>query len=112
MNNKKEYKVLNPIAHSGRIERGEIVLLTEDEASNFGANVAPVVQEAPKEAEPEKPVDDMELLELKAKAEKLGLSTEGSKADLQERITLAETVPPAAPEGDTVVPPAAPAPVE
>ena len=112
MNNKKEYKVLNPIAHSGRIERGEIVLLTEDEASNFAGNVELVTPVADVVAEPEKPIDDMELLELKAKAEKLGLSTEGSKADLQERITLAETVPPAAPEGDTVVPPVAPAPVE
>jgi hypothetical protein len=90
MNEKKEYKVLNPIAHSGRIERGEIVLLTEDEARNFPNNVELVMPVVATVEEPEKAIDDMGVRELRAKAKGLGLSTEGSKADLLERIALAE----------------------
>lgn len=116
MSNKKEYKVLNPFAHplGGRVERGEIVSLTEDEASNFGPTYVQLVTPAPAVDQPEqeKPIDDMELRELKAKAEQLGLSTEGSKADLQERIALAEVPAPTAPEAApaaTETAPAAPA---
>lgn len=108
MSNKKEYKVLNPIAHSGRVERGEVVLLTEDEASNFtAANVELVIPVPVEEVKPEKTIDDMELQELKAKAEALNLSTTGSKADLQERIALAEQPAPEAPktDGDVTPPP-------
>ena len=34
---KKPYIVLNPIAHGGRIERGETVLLSDEEAAAFSA---------------------------------------------------------------------------
>ncbi len=34
---KKEYKVLNPISHMGtRVERGEVIKLTEADAENIG----------------------------------------------------------------------------
>ena len=86
----KQYKVINPIAHplGGRVERGEVILLTESEALNFGANVSPVISEKVEVKVEEVSIEKLSLLELRAKAKELDLSTSGSKADLIERISL------------------------
>jgi hypothetical protein len=89
---KNKYKVLNPIAWSGRKERGEVVEMNEVEASNFLNNLILVEQalklEEEKANEPEKSITELSIIELKNKAKELGLSFKGSKADLIERITL------------------------
>lgn len=86
---KKSYEVLKPIGFGGRREKGEILELTQAEAENFGADYVQEVGTAPKvSAGDETPIEKMKLAELREKAEKLGLDTEGSKADLVERITL------------------------
>jgi len=89
---KNKYKVLNPIAWGGRKERGEIVEMSDVEASNFPNNLLleskAIEIEENKLNEPRKDLSEMSKNELKEEAEKLGLSSEGSKADLLERITL------------------------
>jgi hypothetical protein len=80
------------------VEPGEVIDVTSEELANIADVVVPVndvVAEAPAEEVEEKPVDQMSLDELKAKAEELGLSKSGSKADLIERITLHQQDTPA-----------------
>lgn len=88
---KKEYKVLHPISHGGRVERGEVVTLTDEEATTKLALglIAPVVAEEKESEEAEVEVSAMTLTQLRAKAKELGLDASGSKADLLERVTLA-----------------------
>lgn len=88
MNEKKQYKVLNPIGHSGRRERGEIVLLTEDESANFGAEYVELVVAQEVSAKVETPIDEMTVKQLREKAKELGLDEDGSKSELLERIQL------------------------
>lgn len=86
----RKYKTLCAIAYGGRIEKGSIVELPDDVAKAYGAGyVEPVDDTAEVDhVVAEKAIDDMSLLELRAKAEELGLKTAGSKADLIERLTL------------------------
>lgn len=82
------------IVRGDRIEKGEIVDINESLAQSIGDNYLKPVDEVVKvEAkEPEVEETDLESLshaELKKKAEELGLSTRGSKADIIERISLA-----------------------
>lgn len=111
---KKTYKVLHPIGWGGRVERGEIIELTDAEFANFGpgmleptdevVTVAPVNSNEPApagegegEQKPtddetkgdEKALDDMSIDELTETATALNLDVTGSRADLIERITLA-----------------------
>ena len=85
-----KFKVQYPVAYGGRREKGEILELTEEQASRLGDAVSPVESEvtAPEEVE-EKDLDEMSADELKEKAIELELPTSGTKADLIERITLA-----------------------
>ncbi len=55
---KKPYKVLNPIAHGGRVERGETIYLTDEEAAAFSA-------------------EDIEALPVPADANNAGENVEG-----------------------------------
>ena len=86
----RKYKTLCAIEYGGRIEKGSIVELPDDVAKAYGAGyVEPVDDTAEVDhVVAEKAIDDMSLLELRAKAEELGLKTTGSKADLIERLTL------------------------
>lgn len=87
----KLYRVLNPIAHGGRVERGTEIELTDEQAANYGENyVELVTAKASAEEVEAKPVEKMTVAELRIKAEELGLDATGSKADLVERITLAQ----------------------
>lgn len=75
-----------------RIEKGSEIELSADEAKVFDPADITAVDVIP-EPEPEpaladKPVAEMNLAELKARAKELGLSASGSKADLEERIQL------------------------
>lgn len=85
------YKTLCPISHLGsRVERGEVLDLTDDQAFNYAQDVQLVVEQpevAPDVVE-DIPLTDMTTEQLKEKATALGLKTSGSKADLVERITL------------------------
>jgi hypothetical protein len=92
--NRKEYKVLQPIGLSGRREKGEIVKLTDEEAAAFSPAlielITPVEEtEADEIPLADRPLDTLKFAELKELAIQLGLETSGSKADLLERITLA-----------------------
>lgn len=86
-----KYKVLHPIALSGRRERGDIVEISDSQAPSY---VGPgLVEEYTGEAEPvnepaEVPLEEMDAAQLKERAKELGLPVSGSKADLLERITL------------------------
>lgn len=74
-----------------RIEPGETVEMTAEEAARYGDDLVPEGAEATPEPEPvqeEKSLDEMSADELKTRAEELGLKKTGSKADLIERITL------------------------
>ena len=84
---------LIPISlHGSRVEAGEEVEVTAEEFANLRDVLTPVdgvVPETPsEEGGEEKPFNEMTLDELRRKAEELGLSKGGSKADLVERITL------------------------
>ena len=87
-----KYKVINPIAWSGRRERGEIIEMTELEASNFSKSLLPIdaviKQEEVQTKIVPKSIDELSIAELKEKAKELGLSVRGTKSDLIERITL------------------------
>lgn len=92
---RKQYKVLRPIGFSGRQERGTVVSMTDDEARAFGPEfVVPFVageEVADAPAKPTVETEDLSALkvaELREMAEGLGLDTDGTKADLVERITL------------------------
>lgn len=85
---KLKYKVLHPIGLDGRRERGEILELTPFVASNYPGLLELVAGEEVK-AEVAKPaLEDMNLSELTEEARVLGLSIEGSKTELFERISL------------------------
>lgn len=79
------------IIKGDRVVRGTVVELDPVTAKNLGSDVVPVESKdkapAPKPT-PEKSLEEMTAEELKAKAEELGLSKSGSKADLIERISL------------------------
>lgn len=90
----QNYKVLKPIGWNGRREKGEVVKLTDEEASAYSSEyielVTPVVvKEVEEIALENKPLETLKFAELKELAVKLGLDANGSKADLLERITLA-----------------------
>lgn len=78
------------ISYKGvRFNKGAQIELTTEEATNYGASVSLVVEDAPQpEPEPEKALEDMTAGELKELAASLELSTSGTKADLYERIKL------------------------
>ena len=88
---KKQYVALVAIGWSGRQEKGAIISLTDHEAAAFSsAQIAPyeskkevVADEAPLE---ERDIKTLKITELRELAAKLELDTEGSKADLLERI--------------------------
>lgn len=88
-----QYKILNPIGYGGRIERGAIVELPDEVAKAYGAEyVEPYTGEVVKAQEEkveEVPLSKLSVAQLRAKAKDMNLDTEGSKADLIERITLA-----------------------
>ena len=89
-------KVLKPIGYGGRVERGEIIEMSEDYVKSFGPEyVVPVDSAEADETDTtdgdEKPLDEQSLSELRATAKSLNLSTAGTKADLVERIELART---------------------
>jgi hypothetical protein len=79
-----------PIGFKGdRIEKGEEIELSAEDAARLGTDVVPVGGAVVEEIEEEeKSLDDMTKAELAAKAEALGLPTSGTKADLIEKITL------------------------
>lgn len=85
-----KYKILLPIAYGGRIEKGTVCELPEDVAKAYGPEyVVPADTHDTVDVElDETPVADMTLMQLRDKAEALGLSKGGSKTDLIERITL------------------------
>ena len=90
-NEKKEYEVLHPIAHGGRIERGDTIMLTESQAKNFGSHYVVEAGKAPTEEEEvqeDLELDEMSHAQLKEKAVELGLARSGSKAEILERIEL------------------------
>lgn len=86
------YKTVCAISYKGdRVRPGTEVDLTAEEAANYGTSVVVVDEPIPEPTpEPEKAIDDMTAAELKDKAAAMGLATNGSKADLLERIKLAE----------------------
>lgn len=81
-----------------RVEKGQEIELNDDFAKGLGADLikvgSEVVIETPVKAE-EMATEELSLADLKKKAEELGLSTRGTKADLIERISLANK-----PEGE------------
>lgn len=88
-------KVLKPIGYGGRVEKGEVIEMSEDYVNSFGPEyVVPVdsaeADETGSTEGDEKPLDEQNLTELRATAKSLDLSTSGSKADLVERIELAK----------------------
>lgn len=89
---KLPYKVLRPLGISGRVEKGQVVYLTEQEAKAYDpADLIPYEDEAEvRTGEDERVLDELSLAELKEKAKTLGLKTSGSKSDLVERIQLKE----------------------
>jgi Arc/MetJ family transcription regulator len=80
-----------------RIEKGQEIELDDDFAKGLASDLIKVGDEVVTETvkADEVSTDELSLEELKAKAKELGLSTRGSKADLIERISLADK-----PEGD------------
>lgn len=88
----KKYKVLNPISFGGRRERGEIVEMTDETAKAIGPDYVIEAGKTETVSEPEevKGIEEMSKSELMVEAEKRGLAKSGSKADLIERIELAE----------------------
>lgn len=88
-------KVLKAIGYSGRVERGEVIEMTEDYVAAFGPEyVVPVDSVSAEDADTtvgeEKALKEMTLKELRDKAKSLDLPSGGSKADLIERIELAK----------------------
>ena len=75
-----------------RFEKGAEIELTAEEAAMFDpSDLVPAGSVAAPSAEvpaTDVSIEDMSLAQLKARAKELGLATTGSKADIQERITL------------------------
>lgn len=97
-----KYKTLCALSIKGtRVEKGVVIELDEDFAKGLMSDLTKVesevesVEEKEVEESAEEDINEMTISELKAKATELGLSTKGTKADLIERISLAEK-----PEGD------------
>lgn len=94
------YKALIPFAfHGSRVEKGEEIELSKEDLALYG-DLVEVAGDTPTDApaeeeQAEKPLEELSLAELKAKAGALGLPVSGSKADLIERITLTPTDAPA-----------------
>ena len=86
----KTYEVLKPIGYGGRQEKGTVLSMPVADAEAIGTEYLVESQEAPtkKASSPKKEVSKMSIAELRAYAEELELDTDGSKADLVERITL------------------------
>lgn len=87
------YKTNVAISYLGdRVPKGTVIEMDKETAKNLGDDVTFVAGEGEEETEEEvveeKPLEEMSLAELKAKAETLGLAKSGSMADLKERITL------------------------
>lgn len=89
-------KVLKPIGYGGRVEKGEVIEMTEAYVASFGPEyVVPATSaeaeevDATEEGE-EVALKELTLSELREKAKSLDLSTAGTKADLIERIELAQ----------------------
>lgn len=89
------YKTIVALSIKGdRVEPNTEVELTYNEVSRFDTNDISLVAETTEietPAEPEPPVEKMNLEQLKSKAKALGLPATGSKADILERISLAVT---------------------
>lgn len=85
----KQYKVLTPIGFGGRREQGEIIEMSDEDALNYAHCIAPAVEEVKIEVV-EIALSEMSKANLVEKAGSLTLSTEGTKADLIERIRLAQ----------------------
>lgn len=74
-----------------RVAKGQEVELTAEEAARFGDDLTLIDGtdvETPEEEAEEVPLESMTVPQLKEKAAALGLATNGSKADLLERLTL------------------------
>lgn len=76
-----------------RVEKGTQIELSAEEAARFDNGkditlVSDIETEAPAPELASVPLSEMTFSQLKDRAKELGLSTSGSKADLQERITL------------------------
>ncbi len=100
------YKVLKPIGWSGRRERGEVLEMTEAEASAFGPDyLEPVVPKTDeKDAGDELPTKE-EITKLKkpeviATLEKLGITFDESASVGELRDLLTESLPQAQEDGD------------
>lgn len=90
---KKAYKALCAIFAGQRYEKGETVFLTDDEAKAWGSDyVQPIVekQESTLEEQVETDLKKLSKDDLIEKCKELELPTNGSKADLIERITLSK----------------------
>jgi glycerol-3-phosphate cytidylyltransferase-like family protein len=88
-------KVLKPIGYGGRVEKGEVIEMTEDYVKSFGPDYVVLADsaEADEAGATEgdaKELSDMTVGELREKAKSLDLPSGGSKADLIERIELAQ----------------------
>lgn len=91
-NDRLPFKALRPLGISGRVEKGEIVYLTAQEAKGYSKeDLAPFTPEATAGVgEDTRALSELSLAELKERAAAKGLKTSGSKADLIERLELAD----------------------
>lgn len=97
----KKYKVLRPIAWGGRQERGTEVEMDDQEAANIGDTyLEEVGSVTPVETPTDTPLEKMTVAQLKQLAASKELSTAGTKADLLERIQLAQDQEEEAENGD------------
>lgn len=90
---KKAYIALCAIFVGQRYEKGDTVYLTDDQAKAWGTDYVQLVVEKSETTQEEVQVTDLKKLskdDLIEKCKTLGLATNGSKADLIERITLNE----------------------
>jgi len=87
-----QYKVATALLIKGEKHRaGAVVELSEADAARYGTALVPVAAAAPAAPAPEAtPVEKLTKAQLVAACEANGLSAEGTKADLLERLKLAE----------------------
>ena len=85
------YQALQAVIVRGdRIEKGQEVDIDPSLASSIGVlYLVPVEAVKEKQEVEAKPLSDMTRLELIEEAKRLGLPTNGTKAELLERLTLA-----------------------